>query len=306
MNNSELLYLYDAKMTNPNGNVDDENRPRMDYESGRNLVSDVRLKRYIRDYLTWKGKQLYVGEVEGKTVNAEKRLEALFATYSSKIDKKSWGEEPENWMLDQLIDVRMFGATMAVKGNSLAYTGPIQFSWGYSLNPVKLMENTITTHFSSTGTQEQGTMGRDYRVLYSFISFYGLISAKRAEITRLTEEDVRLLDEALVKAIPLISSRSKIGQAPRLYMRVEYYDEFTMIGDWRDRIDALPDKLTQINDVKLNVTRLINKLDQVKDKIKTIHIWSDEELVLKSGDSTGNFNELIPSSLLGKLQRIEE
>ena len=55
MNNSEILFLYDAKLTNPNGDPDEENRPRMDYERGTNLVSDLRLKRYIRDYLADQG-----------------------------------------------------------------------------------------------------------------------------------------------------------------------------------------------------------------------------------------------------------
>lgn len=305
MNNSEILFLYDAKMTNPNGNVDDENRPRMDYESKRNLVSDVRLKRYIRDYLELQGKSLYVGKVDGKTVNADKRLEPLLAELPGKVDKKNLNAEQEAWLLDQLIDVRLFGATMAVKGMPLTFTGPVQFSWGYSLNPVTVMESTITTHFSSTGEQGQGTMGRDYRVVYSFLSFYGLISGKRAQWTRLTEEDVRLLDEALVKSIPLLATRSKIGQSPRLYMRVEYADDLTLIGDWRDKLDPLGDSLNQITDVELNVERLMAKLEQVKDKIHRIHLWEDTDLKVSSQGAAGAFSELLPSVLQTKLHRID-
>jgi CRISPR-associated protein Csh2 len=304
MNNSEILFLYDAKMTNPNGNVDDENRPRMDYESKRNLVSDVRLKRYIRDYLDWQGKPLYVGKLEGKTVNAEQRLEPLISKLPGKVDKKSWSKENEDWLLDQLIDVRLFGATMAVKGLSLTFTGPVQFSWGYSLNPVNIMESTITTHFSSTGTQEQGTMGRDYRVVYSFLSFYGLISGKRAQKTRLTDEDVQLLDEALVKSIPLMATRSKIGQAPRLYMRVEYIDDMTMVGDWRDRIEPLGESLKQINDVELHADRLIAKLEQADHLIHSIHLWEDTDLKVSANGITGSFSQLLPPALQNKIQRI--
>ncbi len=304
MNNSELLFLYDAKMTNPNGNVDDENRPRMDYESKRNLVSDVRLKRYIRDYLEWQGKPLYVGKVDGKTVNAEKRLEPLLSQLPGKVDKKSWNDEHEAWLLEQLIDVRLFGATMAVKGLSLTFTGPVQFSWGYSLNPVTVLESTITTHFSSTGTQDQGTMGRDYRVVYSFLSFYGLISGKRAQLTRLTEDDVRLLDEALVKSIPLLATRSKIGQAPRLYMRIEYVDDLTMFGDWRDQLAPLGESLTGINDVVLQAERLIAKLEQVQDNIRYLHLFEDTDLTVSSNGSTGVLSELLPVSLQNKVRRI--
>lgn len=299
MNNSEFLFLYDAKMTNPNGNVDDENRPRMDYESKRNLVSDVRVKRYVRDYLEWKGKEIYVSQVDGKTVNADQRVNGLLemCPYKDKTDKGKRSSDQENWLLDQLIDVRMFGATMPVPGNPVAFTGPIQLSWGYSLNPVKIMENTITTHFSSTGTQEQGTMGKDYRVVYSFLAFYGIISAKRAELTRMTEEDIKLFDEAIIKSIPLLASRSKIGQTPRLYMRVEYGDEFTMCGDWRDQLGELPPGIQEISGVELDVTGLISKLSSEGAKIKQIYLWCHPELKLKSGDNVGSFIELLPDTL---------
>jgi len=63
--NSEILFLYDAKMCNPNGDPDDENRPRMDYDRERCLVSDVRLKRYLRDYLEEKGHTIYVTKSAG-------------------------------------------------------------------------------------------------------------------------------------------------------------------------------------------------------------------------------------------------
>ena len=306
MNNSEILFLYDAKMTNPNGNIDDENRPRMDYDSGRNLVSDVRLKRYIRDFMEWKGQQLYVGQIEGKTVNAEKRLEALFANYDGKIDKKNWSEKEEAWMLDQLVDVRLFGATMAVKGMSMAYTGPVQFSWGYSLNKVKIMENSITTHFSSTGTQEQGTIGKDYRVVYSFLSFYGQISGRRAEQTRLTEQDLELLDEAMIKAIPLMATRSKIGQAPRMYMRLEYNDDLTMIGDWRDFLPPLNGELTQLSDVELDVAHLIEKLERSQNHIAGIHLWSDADMGLTSNGIAGSFESFLSDGLRSKVRKLEK
>ena len=72
--NSEILFIYDAMMSNPNGDPDDENRPRMDYERERNLVSDVRLKRYIRDYLQDKGYEIFIAKFEDQTVNATQRL----------------------------------------------------------------------------------------------------------------------------------------------------------------------------------------------------------------------------------------
>ncbi|NLN66336.1 MAG: type I CRISPR-associated protein Cas7, partial [Clostridiaceae bacterium] len=77
INNSQMLYLYDAKLCNPNGDPHEENRRRFDYESERNLVSDLRLKRYIRDCLLDKGIPLYVQKVDGSPVTSEKRVSAL-------------------------------------------------------------------------------------------------------------------------------------------------------------------------------------------------------------------------------------
>ena len=64
MLNSEILFLYDAKFTNPNGDPDEENRPRMDYEREINLVSDLRLKRYLRDYMLQEGMDIFVTRVD--------------------------------------------------------------------------------------------------------------------------------------------------------------------------------------------------------------------------------------------------
>jgi len=88
----------------------------MDYERSLNLVSDVRLKRYIRDYLEQLGNEIFVGKVDGETVNATERIKRLFEQkYERKVNIKKLSKEEQNWMLDQLIDVRMFGATMPIK-----------------------------------------------------------------------------------------------------------------------------------------------------------------------------------------------
>lgn len=224
MNNSEILYLYDAKLSNPNGDPDEENRPRMDYERDINLVSDLRLKRYIRDYMVQEGMDIFVRRVDGKPVTADKRVKDL-------------KDNSEKWMLENWIDVRMFGATMTVKGNTRTYIGPVQFNWGHSLNKVELLEAGITSHFSSEDKKTQGAIGKDYRVKYSLIAFSGVISGKRAEKTQLKPEDIKLLDRAMKNAIPNLATRSKIGQYPRLYLRVEYKDDQTILGDLRDYIN---------------------------------------------------------------------
>lgn len=290
--NSEILFLYDAKLTNPNGDPDDENKPRMDYDKEVNLVSDVRLKRYIRDYLDSKGYEIFVSKIEGETVDATKRLEKL-------LNKNKLGAptmEDLDTILSKLIDVRLFGATMPIKsqkgekGVSSTFTGPVQFTWGYSLNKVELVKsNSITSLFAGRtegGKGEYGTFGKDWRLYYSLIAFYGIVSGYRAEYTRLTENDVLLLDDAMINAIPqMASTRSKVGQKPRLYLRIEYKSRGIFLGDLRgkiklDNIEGLRD----ISDYELEVSELLEFLSSNKGKIEKIYLYEDPELRVKGGD----------------------
>ena len=259
-NNSEILFIYDAKMTNPNGDMDNENKPRMDYDTDTNLVSDVRLKRYLRDYF-------------------EKQLgEDIFITENAK-DAKDRGTQltEANKTHKDLIDARMFGAVFAATGGNDHLTGPVQFNWGYSLNKVELNESsTITSSFSSG----EG-VGKDYRVKYSVIAFNGAINANTAKGTELSDEDVKIFDKAMINAIPFCRTRSKIGQTPRLYLRIEFLNNKTFLNDLREYIKfQSEDELTarSIDDFEINIVDLAEYLKCFSDKIKAVHYWKDERL----------------------------
>ena len=259
-NNSEILFIYDAKMTNPNGDMDNENKPRMDYDTDTNLVSDVRLKRYLRDYF-------------------EKQLgEDIFITENAK-DAKDRGTQltEANKTHKDLIDARMFGAVFAATGGNDHLTGPVQFNWGYSLNKVELNESsTITSSFSSG----EG-VGKDYRVKYSVIAFNGAINANTAKGTELSDEDVKIFDKAMINAIPFCRTRSKIGQTPRLYLRIEFSNNKTFLNDLREYIKfQSEDELTarSIDDFEINIVDLAEYLKSFSDRIKAVHYWKDERL----------------------------
>ncbi|WP_207670880.1 type I-B CRISPR-associated protein Cas7/Csh2 [Caloramator sp. E03] len=277
MNNSEILFIYDSKLSNPNGDPDEENRPRMDYERDINLVSDLRLKRFIRDYICDKGYDIFVRKLDDKSVTAEKRME-------------SFKNSSEDEILESLVDVRLFGATMPIKGDNKTFIGPVQFNWGYSLNRVELLEASITSHFKTNEKAQQGTIGKDYRVKYSLIAFSGVISGKRALKTKLKESDVDLLDKALRYSIQNHATRSKIGEYPRLYIRTVYKDDETILGDFRDYI-KLNEKIENVRDIKeisLDITSLYNHLKLNSEKIDKIVYFSDDslELVLNGNTTT--------------------
>ncbi|MGB9608486.1 MAG: type I-B CRISPR-associated protein Cas7/Csh2, partial [bacterium] len=304
MNNSEILFLYDAVLCNPNGDIDEENQPRMDRETNRNLVSDVRLKRYIRDYLLGKGYEIFVAELEGKTVDATTRLEEFCRKYgllSQKENLQNALKDDEKRkqifekVLDQMFDVRVFGAVIPIKpgeeraGQQETFTGPVQFNWGYSLNPVTInLSSSITSIFAgrTRGEGEQyGTIGKDWRVFYSLIAFHGIVSAKRGKITRLKEEDIFILDDALLKSIPVeATTRSKVGQFPRLLLRVEYKDDETFLGDLRPYLKIRPnegidlEKIRTVEDYELEVSPLLELLKDNEDRINRFFVWQHNSL----------------------------
>jgi len=304
MNNGEILYLYDAKLTNPNGDPDEENRPRMDYERSLNLVSDLRLKRYVRDYLKDKGYEMYVQKVndpdskEEKPVTASERIKGFASGDKLDIEK----------IKNEYVDIRLFGATIPFKKDNKALTGPVQFNWGYSLNRVELLESSITSHFASTEGNKQGAIGKDYRVKYSLIAFSGTISGRRAENTNLKEDDILLLDEALYKSIPLLATRSKVGQYPRLYIRLEFKDSETMLRDLRSYINIVSVKgiedtgIRDITECSVDISRLVGYLNANKELIDKVYYFCDEALILNCNNSDVLLEEALKEFNLIKVQ----
>lgn len=298
--NSEILLIYEAKNCNPNGDPDEENRPRIDPKTRINLVSDVRLKRFFRDYIATRfGEQyIFVTKISGRSVRADQRV-SLFGHEGlapEVIDKKvKETREKERAGIERLaeevtkrcIDARLFGAVVPIgaeegRGAQRAFIGPVQFTWGFSLHPVELIESsTITSVFSGREAAEQyGTMGKDWRLYYSLISFYGVISGNRAAQTGLNNEDLMVLDDILWRSlITEPTSRSKIGERPHLYLRVEYKDSETLLGDLRRLIDVdIKEPVRDFRDVNPKFDRLLDTLFENKDLISKVYVNCSDEV----------------------------
>jgi len=325
MNNSEILFLYQAKLCNPNGDPDEENRPRLDPKTSTNLVSDLRLKRYVRDYLIshFGEKYVWVSTVKGKKVPSDERGWSLPEQWADEpgVAKGIAKDEPDKWteLVPKLcIDARLFGATVAVrargksKGAMTNFIGPVQFGWGFSLHPVELVESsTITSIFvgRETGGEAQetqyGTMGKDWRLYYSLLAFYGVASGSRANNTGLRPEDLQVLDNILWEAVLLEPvSRSKIGQYPHLYLRVEYKDSETLQGDLRRYLKCQPTtkSIRDVEHVPLSYAELVKALQDFKGRIAALHIRESGELHWTEGK--GLTEELKADRNLGKLVNV--
>ena len=270
---SEIVFLYDVKDANPNGDPLDENKPRIDEETGINIVTDVRLKRTIRDYLmNFRGEEIFIRELrkdDGKLKTKEDRLDDL------KI------KTPED-MLSRCVDIRLFGATAAIKNKTITFTGPTQFRFGRSLHKVVPTFVKGTTVMPSKEAKGQGTFTEAHILPYSLICFYGIINENAAKHTKLTEEDVELLLDGLWNGTKNLISRSKAGQMPRLLLKVNYKESNYHIGDLDKRIKLRSDKndieIRDISDVVLDASELIETLNRNKDKIESIDIKVDERV----------------------------
>jgi CRISPR-associated protein Csh2 len=291
-NRSEIVFLYDITNANPNGDPD-ENKPRMDTATDVNLVSDVRLKRTVRDYLHERGLRIFVREEyneDGKRKTKDEKSKDVWGK-NGKID------EAKKKFKDDFIDLRLFGATIAVGGKdkesdikAVKWTGPVQFKFGHSLHRVDPALLKGTTVEPSGKEKSAGTFTEFWYVPYSLISFYGVVNEIAAEDTSLRENDVDKLLDAIWNGTKGLITRSKFGQMPRFLMQV-IYDKYFYIGEldlkvklkWRPNGDPLNledikgKDLRSINQVYINLDEVISALRENKTKIRGVRVRSDKD-----------------------------
>lgn len=277
---SEILFLYDCKMCNPNGDPLDANKPRIDEGSGKCLVTDVRLKRTVRDYLFENGyngtadnKDIFIRDEDGKPVTGEQR-------------SKSYKDKSE--FVEKYIDVRLFGGVSAPKAKEKVFhlTGPVQFGMGQSLHRVNVNFIKGTGAFTTSESAQQRTFREEYNITYGLIGFHGVINENAARHTQLTQADVAELMKALWEGTKGLLSRSKKGHMPRLLLKIDYKEPQFFIGDLLERLSidynkgVKADAITDVADYTLNTEALNTLLAQHKDKIAAITVQKDERLQL--------------------------
>lgn len=210
-NRYEFVLLFDVQDGNPNGDPDAGNLPRVDPETGNGLVTDVCLKRKVRNYVgIAHGEQppfeIYVKEKAILNRQNERAYKALGVDLSGDTGKRKGGENVEaarQWMCENFYDVRTFGAVMSIGINCGQVRGPVQMSFARSVSPVVPLEHSITRMAVATEAEaeKQGgdnrTMGRKFTIPYGLYRGHGYISAHLARQTGFSEEDLALLWEAL-------------------------------------------------------------------------------------------------------------
>ncbi len=319
-NRSEIAFVIDAKDTNPNGDpLTADNEPRIDPVTQQCVVTDVRLKRYLRDQLTEDGHVVLIANPNDDVLTREEMYDAV----EEQMDASTEDASPEELLkafVETAADVRYFGATISLD-TELAddlpdqFEGPVQFNHGRSYHQVA--RNTESKQLATVianeddeeedGKKDQGTFATDNRISYGVIGFGGRINDNAATDTHLTETDVKRLDTLCWRALKNQTvTRSKAGQQPRLYVRVEYEEDGFEIGRLNDRIgvvsDLAEDEIRGTDDFQLDVSELVTVLEDNESRIDTVHITADSAVDFALPDGETGDHEALYNALEDRLE----
>lgn len=204
----EFVLLFDVENGNPNGDPDAGNMPRIDAETGLGLVTDVCLKRKIRNYVDIaksgiEGYDIYVREGAVLNTQHEKAYKAMkLKPESKKLPKElEQAKELTRFMCHHFFDIRAFGAVMSTEVNCGVVRGPVQINFSRSIDPIVQQEVTITRMAVTSvkdAEKKDREMGRKYIVPYALYRVEGYISAFLADKTGFSEDDLELFWDALI------------------------------------------------------------------------------------------------------------
>jgi len=293
-NRFEIIFLYDVEEGNPNGDPVNENRPRMDEETDRNLVTDVRLKRTVRDYFIdqydGESEKVFIRQVrDDKSYLKDREALAKDAVDEDELDDLEGQKRKEKIteeLLNQFIDLRLFGATLSFDDAPASFTGPVQFKLGKSMHKVddRYIRNSVV--LPGGEKKKQGTFGDRYVLPYSLIKFYGVVNENAAENTGLSRQDVYNLADGLWNGTKSLITHSKMTHKPQALVMVEYSEENYHIGGIDSLISANPvegkseKEVRSFSEMNVETQKLAEKLSDKKDKISAVHVQSEFDLKL--------------------------
>lgn len=234
MNNRyDFIFLFDIKNGNPNGDPDAGNAPRIDPETGKGLVTDVCLKRKIRNYICLtatnpdgtpkQGYDIYVKEKAILNDQHERAYKALGLDKGEKDRKKAAANEnaARQWMCQTFFDIRMFGAVMSTGVNCGQVRGPVQLTFSESQSPIFHISNSITRMAVTTedeSIKQSGgnrTMGSKEIIPYGLYRTHGFINASLAEQTGFSAADLELLWKSFENMFDTDRSASRGEMVPQ-------------------------------------------------------------------------------------------
>lgn len=299
----EFLFCYDFRMGNPNGDPD-ENRPRI-LPDGTYYVTDVRLKRYIRDYLKSQGNDILVDSIEGRTTNLTGRV----GDYLKKVEKpEANGQELVNIILDAFVDARLFGSALAFKADEAkeeglkrknkwetqpkTLTGSTQINQGELLHKAQEVDVRGTSIFSSQEGNRQGTFTENFILRYGLVGFNGISNEHSAKVSRMTNGDYDALLQALWKGVRSAgNTRTKMGQSPRLLLSIVYKPktefQFGTLLDYVSVESAngrAEEEWSSPDDYRVSLKKMRNRLERYSHHVERVEFCVSPDITLSEED----------------------
>ncbi|MBR3412451.1 MAG: type I-C CRISPR-associated protein Cas7/Csd2 [Bacteroidales bacterium] len=285
-NRIDFIYIFDVKDGNPNGDPNADNMPRIDDETGQGLVTDVCLKRKVRNYVLFK-KEIQ----EGFDIYIKERavLDSIINDVYKENSVKNAAKDEKRGVAQKILckkyyDIRTFGAAITTTGKQDQVRGPIQFTFARSVDQIQSKQNTITRmaatkkaennsdNLDDEVKQKERTMGNKFIVPYGLYVCHGFISANLAQQTGFSEEDLELFWDALrnmfdvdrsaarglMSAQKLIVFRhnSVLGNAPADKL-------FKLVEVRKKKDDAIPRSFEDYN---------VTSKDEVEKKLTDLHL----------------------------------
>jgi len=295
----EILFLFDARDCNPNGERDEGLAgPRIDPYTNKAMVTDVCLKRTIREY--WNKKfnsntdNVLIRNSGEYTLSEQLTMKKVFLRDlhldiddSIEIYSKDWIKECESKISDlekedlykliksRFIDHRLFGSIIKIKGEFFNSMGPVQFENSLSLNIPTVHQVPITSTIASESGKGAGAMGRYYFLDYAIFFVHGIFKKSLADITGTTEKDLLKLYDGLWNGIKSNITRTKLNQYPRLLLSIKMKDFRTQIPSISKSIELRNKDARNYIECELNVERLVELLKDFGKEIDSIEYKQD-------------------------------
>jgi CRISPR-associated protein Csh2 len=287
MNKREFLFLYDAKDCIPNGDPF-TGEQRYDEDTQTALVSDVRLKRYIRDFIDDnENDDKWLNKETDKVFYSDKDGKKTTGTRASEVSPKKEGKDNLEDLKKQCLDVRLFGTVVAGNKNktdeyNTQATGAVQFKmFNRTLNKVFLPTTQNTTIMPSKDGNEQGSIATFSYLPYGLFSCVGYFNPTTAKENGIKDDsDLEKMKIALWNEINTKNTRSKTGQQSRLLIEIEYKDDYYKIPDieYSIRLDNEQKfKYRKFDDIKNDLTykKLEEFLNKSEKLIESVKIYID-------------------------------
>ena len=295
----EILFLYDVKDANPNGDPARENMPRYDPDTETVFVSDVRIKRTIRDCLERSGERIFV---------TSEFIGDILRGYKEKYKNNNYKKEVVQQILKDFIDVRLFGQVFAYEENKkqkkktkkseeetedevyppVPVHGPVQFRFGRSLNRTKPECHKLSSKQPRAKGEATGKFGEKWTVPYAIIGTYGIVNEAVAEETGLSEEDVQKMMECLWRGTEQLQSASKAVHRPILLVDIAWkegserlignLDEYVRLKKdgkdvtWNGEHGEEGKQIRGVHEITIDITALVNVLQKYRSDIDSIKI----------------------------------